>query len=485
VLFEALLVTGIGGTLGWMLCIVAIAAVRRLAPELPRVEEVAVDGVAFSFTVGATLLAAVVSAAAPALRDIRLGPRLALEGGGERASAGTRSRGAHDALVALEVTLTVVLMACAGLLLRSVRLLGTADEGFDPRGVLVAPVFLDTEAYNSTAKTRAYYAELFERLRAMNGVKSVGGATTLPTSTLGPDFKRPVWPEGRSDDEQAVRQASVRIVTPDYFRTLGIPLVAGRPFGGQDGPDAPLVVAVSRSLARVLWPGENAVGKRLVVDYSTAGTYPYEVTAVVEDVRFRGPRSAPGEEIYMAHAQRPYLILNVAIRVEGDETAAMAVASRVFRELDPAKPPYGVYRLQDLVGATYSRDRHAMRLLVLFASLACFLSACGVYGLLGYRVRQRRREIGIRMALGASPRRIALLVAGQGVRLIAVGSLAGLALAAGGTRLLSGLLFGVTPSDPLTNLGVVAFLGVVGLVASGLPALRATRIDPSCALRSL
>ncbi len=390
-LFEALLMTGVGGALGWMLSVAAIAAVRRIAPELPRVEEIAVDGLALGFAVAATLLAAAVSAAAPALRAARLEPRLALQDGGGRTTAGTRGRGAHDTLVAVEVALTVVLLAGAGLLVRSVRLLGTADGGFDPRGVLVAPVFLDTQVYGSGAKTRAYYAQLFERLRGVPGVTSVGGATTLPASRLGPDFERPVWPEGRNEDDKAVPRAAIRMVTPDYFKTLGVPLVEGRPFGEEDGPDAPKVVAVSKSLARSLWPGESAVGKRLVVDYSTSGIYPYQIVGVVEDVRFRGPRSAPGVEIYFPHAQRSYLILNVAIRVEGDETAAAAAVRTAFHDLDAAKPPHGVYRLSDLVGATYARERHAMQLLVSFAALACFLSACGGKSESGWRSAPARR----------------------------------------------------------------------------------------------
>jgi putative ABC transport system permease protein len=480
--FEALLVGVLGGALGWLLSIAAIAAVRRLAPDLPRVEELAVDGFGLAFAAGASLLSALVAAAAPALRASRVEPRQALEDGGARATS--RGRGAHDALVAVEVALTVVLLAGAGLLVKSVRLLGTADDGYDPKGVLVAPVFLDVQAYGSGAKVRAYYAQLFERLRGLPGVTSVGGATTLPTSRFGPDFERPVWAEGRRNGTEGVRQAFVRMVTPGYFETIGIPMAEGRAFGPQDGPDAPKVVSVSRALARRLWPGETPIGKRLFVDYSTSGTYPYEVVGVVDDVRFHGPRSEPGEEIYFPHPQRPYLILNVAVRVAGDETAAAAAVRRTFHELDPTMPPHGVYRLTELVGATYAKERHAMRLLVSFAALASFLSACGVYGLLAYRVRQRRREIGIRMALGASPVDVVSLVAGEGVRLVALGGLAGLGLALLATRLLSSLLYGVTPADPLTGLAVVVFLAAVGLAAAGLPALKAARIDASRALRA-
>jgi len=481
-LLEAGLLAGLGGALGAALAAAGIGVLPRLWPDLPRLAELAVDGTALAFAVAASLVSALLAGALPAWRQASTDPRAAFLDG-PRASAGRPAQRARDTLVVAEVALTVVLLAGAGLLMRSVAALRGSDPGFDPGGVLVAPVFLDSQQYDSGAKSREYYARLFERLRGLPGVVAVGGATTLPTSTLGPDFERPVWPLERSADATARREASVRMITPGYLEALRIPVVAGRAFSSADAPGAPNVVAVSETLARELWPGENAVGKSLVVDYSSAGTYPYEVVGVFGDVRFRGPRSRPLAEVYFPHAQRSYLILHVAVRTAQGGPPLAPELRRTLLELDPQKPPYGVQPLEDLLGATYLRERRAMQLLVAFAAVASLLSALGVYGLLAYRVRQRDVEIGVRVALGASPARIVSWVAAAGARLVACGALLGVAGAAAGSHLLGGLLFGVTPADPRTAAGVLALLALVAAAATCLPAWRAARVDPAAVLR--
>ena len=233
--------------------------------------------------------------------------------------------------------------------------LRAADPGFDPRGALVAPIFLDTEAYGSGERARTCYATLFERLGALPGVVAVGGATTLPTSPLGPDFDRPVWPVETPDVPDRL-PAAVRMVTPGYFDALRIDIAVGRPFDARDHPEAPPVFMVSETLARLLWPGRSAVGQRLVIDYSTAGTFPYDVVGVVGDVRFCEPRA----EVYLPHAQRSYLIMNVAIRTSGDPRALIPAVRGVLREIDPQKPAYGLTPLEDLLGTTMERDRQAI-----------------------------------------------------------------------------------------------------------------------------
>jgi hypothetical protein len=273
------------------------------------------------------------------------------------------------------------------------------------------------------------------------------------------------------------------MITPGYLEALRIPVVAGRAFSGSDAPGAPNVVGVSETLARELWPGESAVGKSLVVDYSTAGTYAYEVVGVFGDVRFRGPRSRPLAEVYFPHAQRSYLILQVAVRTAQGGPALAPELRRALLEIDPQKPPYVVRPLEDLLGATYLRERRVMQLLVAFAAVASLLSALGVYGLLAYRVRQRDVEIGVRVALGASPARVIAWVAAAGARLVACGALLGAAGAAAGSHLLGGLLFGVTPADPPTAIAVLTLLALVAGAATCLPAWRAARVDPAAVLR--
>jgi putative ABC transport system permease protein len=481
-LLEAAVLAAAGGALGGVLAALAVAAIPRAWPDLPRVNELALDAGALAFAIGVTLAAALLAGTLPAWRVARTDPRAAFEAG-SRTTAGPRAQAARDVLVVAEVALTIVLLAGAGLLLRSVSALRAADPGFDPDGVLVAPIFLDGLEYGTGDRSRQYYARLFERLRALPGVAAAGGATTLPTSPLGPDFQRPVWPAERAGDERSVRQAWIQMITPGYLDALRIPVVAGRPFDARDAPGGRPVLAVSESLARALWPDQSAIGKSLVVDYSTAGTYPYEVVGVVGDVRFRGPRSLPAAEVYFPHAQRPYLILNVALRGDAGHPPLAAEVRRILHEIDPQKPAHGVHRLADLLGATFTRERRAMELLVAFAATACLLSALGIYGTLAYRVRQRTLEIGVRVALGATRARIVGWVAGQGARLIARGSLVGLAGAALLGRLLGGLLFGVEAADPLTMLGVLVVLAILGLAATCVPAWRAAELDPAALLR--
>jgi putative ABC transport system permease protein len=240
---------------------------------------------------------------------------------------------------------------------------------------------------------------------------------------------------------------------------------------------------VNETLARHLWPDQRVIGKQLVVDYSTAGTYPYEVVGVVGDVRFRGPRSQPTPEIYFPHAQRSYLVLNVVLKTSADPRALIPTVRAVLREVDPQKPAHGLYALEDLVGATYARDRQAMVTLLLFAGTAIFLAVLSVYGVLSQRVRERAREIGIRMAMGADTPRVIAWVVRAGLRLVAAGLATGLVVAWMLSDTLEGLLFGVTPTDTATTVVVVAGLAAVGLLATLVPSWRATHIDPVVILR--
>jgi hypothetical protein len=314
------------------------------------------------------------------------------------------------------------------------------------------------------------------------GVLSAGGATALPTSPFGPDFERPVWPEEAPTEERSRRQAWVRIITLRYFETLGMRVVAGRAFEEADGPRTPRAVILSAGLARQLWPRGDATGRRLVVDYSSAGTYPYDVVGVVSDVRFGGPRSEPRLEIYIPHAQGPYLVMNVAVKTTQEPWRLAPAVRAVLHDLDPQKPAHGLHALEDLLGATYSRDRLAMMVLAAFAAAATLLALFGVHGVLLHRVRERTREIGIRMAIGAGRRQVLAFVAGHGLRLTGMGLALGLALATASGRSLGAILFGVSPADPASTL-LTAVIPLAALVVSLHPAWRATRIDAAEVLR--
>lgn len=481
-LVEALVVSTAGGALGAALAYGAIALMKRMAADVPRLQEAALDPRALAFACAASAAAALISGLPSAWKQSRARPSKALLGAAVFAgSAGRRTL--RDLLVVAEVAVAVVLLGGASLLVRSYQQLSAVDPGFNAQGVLVAPIFLDMESYGGDGRSRIYYETLIERLEALPGVVSAGGATALPASPLGPDFARPVWPADGPGDEEAKRPAWVRIVTPRYFETLGIRVVEGRAFDRREGPDGARAVILSEGVAQRLWPGRSAVGQRLVVDYSSAGTYPYEVVGVVNDVRFSGPRVGAREEIYLAHAQRPYLILNMAVRTKGDPRLLAPAVRDVLHDLDPRKPAQGLHALEDLLGATYARDRRSMMVLSAFALVAMLLALLGVHGMLSHHVRERSREIGIRMAIGANRGHVIAWVAGRGLKLSLAGLLIGCALAIVLGQGLSSLLFGVRLTDPAALMAVMA-LPLIGFVVSLHPAWRAARIHPAEVLRA-
>jgi putative ABC transport system permease protein len=481
-LLESSMLAVAGGLLGWALAAIGLTVLPWLSPDLPRLEEVLIDGQVMTFLAAVTVLAALLSGLPAAWRRTRAESLSALMAGGLRSTASAGHHWLRDSIAVVQIAMAVLLLSGSGLLVRSFLQLRASDPGFDPRGVLVAPIFLDTQAYNNGERIRAYYRTLFDRLAALPGVTAVGGATTVPTSPLGPDFERPVWPAGVTDISLRV-PAWVRMVTPGYFDALGLTVEEGRPFDDRDRPGGSPVVMVSATLASRLWPAGNAVGQQLVVDYSTVGTFPYEVVGIVGDVRFRGPRSEPLSEIYIPHAQRSYLIMHAVVKSAGDPRALIPAVRSVLRETDPQKPAHGLHALEDLLSATYARDRQAMVTIAVFAATAVFLAVLSVYGVLSQRVRERSREIGIRMALGASHARVTAWLAGIGARLMACGIAIGLAVAWTTSGVLSGLLFGVRPNDPLSAVTAVALVVAVGLTAALVPSWRASRIDPVRVLR--
>jgi putative ABC transport system permease protein len=480
-LIESALLSLVGGALGAAIAIAGVRWLPTIATDLPRIDEVAFDLRSVAFIAAVTIMSAVLSGLPQAWRRTRV---TAIAGLTTATRGTTRGRDSHrlrDAIVIGQVALAVILMAGSGLLVRSFQELRATAPGFDPRGVLVVPIFLDNLQY-AGERTRTYYRTLFERLAAIPGVVSVGGGTTVPTSPLGPGGERPVWRSDRGSDGAANVQATVRVITPGYLQTLGLQLVAGRAIDDRDTPQGPRVIMISRTLASTLWPGESAVGKQLVIDYST-GTYPYEIVGVIGDLRFRGPRSEPGREFYLPHAQRTYLILNVVVKTAGDPRQLIPAVREAMNGVDPQVPAQGMYALEDLLGATYGRDRQAMITLLVFAAAAIALAVLSIYGVLSQRVRERSREIAVRMALGADTSTVIGWVARSGLRLIIAGLAAGLGIAWAASGALEAMLFGVTPTDPLTVIAVLAGVAAIGVIATLAPTWRATRINPVDILR--
>ena len=458
-----------------------VDAALSIAPAgIPRLQEVALNARVASFAAVLALLVTAVGNAVPTFRASRTPIAGALKDG---TAVSARASGRLRAgLVVAEIAAAVMLLVGAGLLARTFAELRRVDVGFGTSNLLVLRITPDAARYRTGAQTNDYYRRVLATLREVPAIASVAAVTSLPMSTIGSEFTRPYWPEGARPEGNAVPEASIRMATPGYFGTLGLRLMAGREFTDRDDADAPRVVIVNQTLARNSWGSENPVGRNLVLDYQQ-GPYPYEVVGVVRDDRHKGPRSEPVPEIFIPHAQNPYLVMNVIARTTMDPLAVAQTARASALRVDPDQPVHSVTTMDQLLGDAVQLDRFAMLLITLFAIGGLITAAGGVYALLAYTVVQRRREIALRMALGASPRRVARSIVMESLVLAVAGGAIGLVGAAASSRFARTLLFGVAPQDPVTLVTAVAVLLVVVVAASWLPARRAALIDPGRAMR--
>jgi predicted permease len=483
VLLESSLLAGLGGVLGVAFARAAVALLPRLAPGgIFRLEETVVDGRVLAFAIAASALAGVASGLVPAFQSSNSAPAESLRGAGGVVSSDRKRLRLRSAIVVSEVTIAVVLLAASALLLRSFARVRSVDPGFDPRRILVVRMRLDGETYGK-GKAHLYYTELLSRFRALPGVLQAGGATALPMDTVDVDFDRPFWRDGEPRPEGGGPGVRVRMPTVGYFETMRIRLLAGRLPGEHDDRSKPRVVVVNETLANRTWPGENAVGRRIRMDYQDV-TAPYEVIGIVADTRFAGYKAAPEPEVYIPHAQNPYLPMNLVLRTEGDPRSLAPQVRAIITELDRNQPAHSLESMEDLVSRHLGQDRFAALLMAVFSVAALLLAAIGLYGVVASAVAQRERELGLRMALGADRGRIFALVLASGARVALAGGVIGLAasLLAGG--LLEGLLFGVEPSDPMSLLAAVA-TSMLTVVAACYPsARRASRFDPTRTLQA-
>jgi putative ABC transport system permease protein len=458
-----------------------VSAALSIAPAgIPRLQEVGVNLRVVSFAAMLALFVTAIGNAVPTLRASRTPIAGALKEGA--AMSGGASGRLRAALVVSEIAAAVMLLVGAGLLARTFAELQRVDVGFDTSNLLVMRITPDAARYRTPAQTTEYYGRVLNSLRELPSLQSVAAVTSLPMSTIGSEFTRPYWPEGARPEGNAVLEASIRMATPGYFGTLGLRLMDGREFTDRDVADAPRVVIVNQKLAANVWGSANPVGRNLVLDYQQ-GPYPYVVVGVVRDDRHKGPRSEPVPEIYIPHAQNPYLVMNVIARTKLDPLAVAQTARANALRVDPDQPVHSVTTMEQLLGDAVQLDRFAMLLITLFAVGGLITAAGGVYALLAYTVVQRRREIALRMALGASPRRVARSILTESLMLAVAGGTIGMIGAAASTRFARTMLFGVAPQDPLTLATALVVLLVVVVAASWLPARRAALIDPSRAMR--
>jgi putative ABC transport system permease protein len=475
-LTESLLLSAIGGAAGVALAAAARVALARWAPDaLPLFAEMRVDGPVLLFAAALCLAAPVAFGLLPALSASRA-DRL-----NERSESATRrTRSVRDLLVACEVGLSVVLVVGAVLLVRSLMRLQQVDPGFNQQHVVTFTVSLPAVRYPDAGKRFAGFDAMERQLRDNPSVQAVGAASGL--ALRGFTWTGDSTVEGRAptDYERELRHESV---TPGYFQAIGARLIAGRMLDEHDTRERPPVAVVNASLAKRYFRGEGAVGRRITFGRPQDQQPWVTVVGVVADVKQDGLDKPVEPEEYSPLAQRIQNPLTFAIRTTADPDAAMAAARRAVHAVDKDLALTSIATLNDVVQDSMGDQRFRTLLLAGFAVVALLLAALGIYGVLAYFVTQRGRELGVRLALGARPRALFLMVVGQGLRPVIAGSVAGLAGAAALTGLMKSLLFGIEPADPPTYLLTALALATVAVAACAIPALRATRVDPLVALR--
>jgi putative ABC transport system permease protein len=487
-LMESLLLAGAGGAAGLLIGWWGVDALVALSPfDQLRESEVGMDANVAWFTFALTFLTGLLFGLAPALKSSKPDLNESLNKGGRGATAGV---GLRSALVVSEIALSLVLLAGAGLMIRSFLRLQSVDSGFDPRNLLTLRLSLPEAKYPEPHQVISFYQQLTERLGRLPGVESVAATHALPLSGMG--GVRPFTVEGRPRQETGkAPTVQYRMVSPDYFRTMKIPLIRGRDFTKQDEAQAAGVVIINQAFQRRYFPDEDPVGKRI-----TLGGYDDqwgEIVGVVGDVRhwWAGTEAEPemywdNSQVWMARSptlSRLRRSLTLALRTDGDPQSLIRDVRREVIALDKALAVTGVRTMEERMGASLAGKRFNTLLLSLFAALALILAVVGLYGVISYTVAERTRDVGVRMALGAQTGDVLRLVIGRGMTLTLTGVGIGLIASFALTRLMKDLLFEVEPTDPLTFVAIAVLLTAAALTACYIPARRATKVDPMIALR--
>ena len=488
-LTESLVLAGVGAAVGLLLAAVGIDVLISLGPEdLPRLDEVRFDRTVFLFTLGSTLITGMLFGLAPVLRLAGTDIQKALQEGSKSATSGWGRERLRGLLVVTEIALAVMLVVGAGLLARSFSRLLTADPGFDASGILTLQVDLPTGSYREFPKVADYYATLTQRIGDIGGVETVAATAALPFAREIPFLGNFAVQDRVAPEEGEEPTAHYRQVTPGYFEAMGIEITAGREFHLQDDRESRGVAVVSETLARQYFPDEDPIGKtleglppHLALGGFLVGTF--EIVGIAEDVKYFSLAEDAQPSLYFPVAQAPFRRMSFTIRTAGDPLALVASIRREIVSLDPTVPVSRIETMESLLSASVARERFSMLLLTLFAGVALVLATVGIYGVTSYSISQRTAEMGIRMAVGANPDDVLRLVMAHGAKLALGGVVMGLVGAAALSRIMASQLYGVGAIDPSTFAVVAGLLGLVAMVATYIPALRAARIDPVLALQ--
>ena len=483
-LTESVLLAVIGAALGVGLAWVGLRVLTGLAPgDIPRLDQVRIDLRVLGVALGLAVVTGVAFGLAPALQSSRAAVGNALHEGVRGGTTGRRAQSLRRTLVAAQIALVVVLLTGAGLLMRSFVQLQRVDLGFRPDNLLTMRLSLPGAKYGTPEARLGLFNALLDGTRQLPGVQGAAFIediflTATPTST---NFSI----DGRemTDEERGI-EVPLDAVSPDYFRVMGIPLREGRTFTATDNRTAPSVVIINENMARRFWPNESVVGKRFKYGSADSQAPFMTVVGVVADMRRTGFDAPVRYETFRPHMQRAVGSLTLVVRTAGDPLRLAPSVRAQLKSIDAEQPVFEVASMDQLLSAMVAQRRFSMALLGTFAALALVLGIIGVYGVTAYLVAQRTREVGVRLALGAQPGQVVGMVVRQGMVVAAVGLLAGLAGAVAAGRLMTGLLYGVSPHDLWTLTGVTVVIAAATLVANWVPALRAAHVDPLTALRS-
>ncbi|HEV2669303.1 MAG TPA: ABC transporter permease, partial [Blastocatellia bacterium] len=486
---ESMLLALLSGVAGLLLAFYSIPLLLALSPaSLPRTAEVGVDFRVLGFTLALSLLAGVIFGLAPAWQATRVSLNEELKENGRSSADGARQSRARGLLVITEIALSLVLLIGAGLLVKSFLRLQAVSPGFETENALAVRLSLPKAHYSNRAAVTAFYEKLRPRLESLPGVETVGVVSALPLSPV--SYSIPFTIEGRAITPDEVERADYRVVSAGYFRAMKIPLIAGREFNERDTAETSPVTLISQNLARRHWPNGSPLGAHLLINDNNQGPRPVEIVGVVGDVKHLSLDGEPAPHIYLPIHQthedgvvwltdNQYWLLRTAV----DPLTLQAAVRREIQAVDREAPASNMRTMEQYLAASVAPRRFNLWLLTVFAGAALMLVATGLYGVISYGVAQRRHEIGIRMALGARDPDVLKLVIGQGIRLALVGVALGLLASLALTRVMEGLLFGVSATDPLTFMVIALLLMFVALLACYIPARRATKVDPLIARR--
>jgi putative ABC transport system permease protein len=480
---ESLMLALVGGALGAVLAMWGTDLIVSLSPEgITRIAETRLDGRVLAFAALVSVLTGAVCGLVPALGVSRERLAEALKEGGRSSTGGPRTSLARKLLVVAEVSLALVLLVGAGLFVRTLMRLQTVALGFDPHNVLTMIVAKSPSASGNQEQTGEFFRQLTERIKTLPGVVNASVTWQLPLS--GASATTGMEIEGQPDELSSPPMGVIHTAGPDYFRTMGIPVVQGREFTERDNMNSAPVLIINETLAKRFFPGGDAIGKHIRPGFNTTDEYvSREIVGVVGDVKHQGLRGEAVPEFYFAQAQMPPPITTVVVRTAGDPRSVVGAVRQEIQSADKSAPVYNVRTAEEYLSLSVAPARFNMTLLVAFAAVALLLTAVGLYGVISFTVSQSTHEIGVRIALGAQGHDVLRLVVWQGMSLTLVGVLIGLATSLFLMRVMASLLYNISATDPLTFVGVSVLLILVALVACLVPARRAMKVDPMVALR--